>query len=206
MPKINRCSFLYCVVDPKCLKSEPHPQIAFAGRSNVGKSSLLNAIAGIRGVAKVSKTPGKTRAINFFATDAGFLLVDLPGYGFAKVSKSVREEWGKLVEKYLTKTDWLAGVVHLIDSRHAPTSLDIELNDWLRERGLSYCIALTKVDKLSGNELAKNLAHAKQRLTLHERGALIPFSVKTGLGKKELMSWISARVKNALEESCRIEQ
>ena len=184
MLKINECRFLYSVVSPKDLRYEPYPQIAFAGRSNVGKSSLLNRLVGIRNIAKVSQTPGKTRAINYFATDANLLLVDLPGFGYAKVSKSVRKCWGKLIETYLLKNDRLKGVVHIVDSRHPPTPLDQELNEWLNQNGLEYIVVLTKVDKLSGNELGRSVRDAKKGLVLTVGEGLMTFSAKTGKGKR----------------------
>jgi len=190
MLKVNNCKFLYSVVKAKDLKHEPYPQVAFAGRSNVGKSSLLNRIAGIKNVAKVSQTPGKTRAVNFFMTDAGFMLVDLPGYGYAKVSKSMRNEWAGLVESYLLDNDMLRGVVHLVDSRHPPTSLDTELNGWLNENEINYLVVLTKADKISGNQLTKSVSESKKGLTILPDSGPLVFSAKTGRGKGELLTWI----------------
>lgn len=195
MLKINNCSYLYSVANPRNFKAEPYPQIAFAGRSNVGKSSLLNRLVGIRNIAKVSQTPGKTRAVNFFMTDANVIFVDLPGYGYAKVSKSESRQWGKLIESYLLDNDKLKGLVHLVDSRHPPTPLDKELNEWLNVNGIVYVVVLTKADKLSGNLLAKSIAEAKKSLVLTVGSEPLVFSAKTGRGKKELLNWIDIRTK-----------
>lgn len=190
MLKVNNCKFLYSVVKSSDLKHEPYPQIAFAGRSNVGKSSLLNRVAGIKNVAKVSQTPGKTRAVNFFMTDAGFMLVDLPGYGYAKVSKSIRHDWAGLVESYLLGNEMLRGVVHLVDSRHPPTNLDKELNGWLNENEINYLVVLTKADKISGNQLTKSISESRKGLVFMPGSGPLAFSAKTGRGKRELLSWI----------------
>ena len=195
MLRIKNCTYLYSVVKPKDFKAEPYPQVAFAGRSNVGKSSLLNRLVGIKNIAKVSQTPGKTRAVNFFMTDANIMFVDLPGYGYSKVSKSISRQWGKLIESYLLNNDRLKGLVHLVDSRHPPTPLDLELNEWLNENGFAYVVVLTKADKLSGNLLAKSIVEAKKSLVLTVGMEPLVFSAKTGRGKNELLSWIDSQTK-----------
>jgi GTP-binding protein len=194
MLKISHCKFLYSVVNPRDFKDEPYPQVAFTGRSNVGKSSLLNRLVGMKNIAKVSQTPGKTRAVNYFMTDSNVMLVDLPGYGYAKVSKSVKEKWGELIETYLTDNDRLIGVVHLVDSRHPPTSLDIDLNEWLNYNGINYVVVLTKSDKLSRNQLGKSIQVAKRTLVLTAGTEPLTFSAKTGAGKKELLNWIGSQL------------
>jgi GTP-binding protein len=194
MLRINDCRFLYSASDPKKFTDSPYPQVAFAGRSNVGKSSLLNRLVGMKNIAKVSRTPGKTRAVNFFLTDTNLMLVDLPGYGYAKVSKSVKVQWGKLIETYLLQSERLVGVVHLVDSRHPPTPLDQELNEWLNQNGLNYVVVLTKSDKLSGNQIGKSISEAKRLLVLTVGSEPITFSAKTGKGKKELLGWIDSQI------------
>lgn len=194
MLKVSDCKFLYSVVDPGNFKDDPYPQIAFAGRSNVGKSSLLNKLVGRTNIARVSKSPGRTRAVNFFLVNNKIQFVDLPGYGYAKVSKSQRESWGKLIHTYLTENSRLMGIVHLVDSRHPPTALDKELNEWLNVNGLVYQVVLTKADKLSNNQLAQSLKQAKKDLILTIGTELLPFSAKTGQGKVELLSWIESRI------------
>ncbi|MCK4656277.1 MAG: YihA family ribosome biogenesis GTP-binding protein [candidate division Zixibacteria bacterium] len=195
MLKISDCRYLYSVVSPDNLKDEPYPQVAFTGRSNVGKSSLLNRLVGIKNIAKVSQTPGKTRAVNYFLTNTNLMLVDLPGFGYAKVSKSIKEHWGELIEAYLLDNDWLKGVVHLVDSRHPPTPLDQSLNEWLNQNGLNYLVVMTKIDKLSGNQIGKSLAQTKRELVLTVGTEPLMFSAKTGRGKKELLGWIDSQIR-----------
>ena len=195
MLKISDCRYLYSVVNPENFKDEPYPQVAFAGRSNVGKSSLLNRLVGIKNIAKVSQTPGKTRAVNYFLTNTNLMLVDLPGFGYAKVSKSIKEHWGELIGAYLLDNEWLRGVVHLVDSRHPPTPLDQNLNEWLNQNGLNYLVVMTKIDKLSGNQVGKSLAQTKKTLILTVGTEPLMFSAKTGRGKKELLGWIDSQIR-----------
>lgn len=194
MLKVNDCRFLYSVVDPESFKDDPYPQIAFAGRSNVGKSSLLNRLVGRANIARVSKSPGRTRAINFFLVNERIMFVDLPGYGYAKVSKTMRESWGLLIESYLAESSNLRGIVQLVDSRHPPTELDRELNEWMNVNGLVYKVVMTKADKLSKNQLAQSMKLARQGLILTVGSEPLPFSAKTGMGKAELLAWIESRV------------
>lgn len=162
------------------------PQIAVAGRSNVGKSSLLNQIVGQRKLAKVSGTPGRTRSLNFFKVDNRFYLVDLPGYGYAKVSKSMRTEWGKLIEDYLTTAENLIGLVLLLDCRRDPTEKDGELIEWLSGRQIPVLLAITKADKLSKNKLSQKVVELENELGV----AAIATSTLTGIGKKSLLASI----------------
>jgi GTP-binding protein len=162
------------------------PQIAVAGRSNVGKSSLLNQIVGRKKLAKVSSTPGRTRSLNFFRINNRFHLVDLPGYGYAKVSKSLRAEWGQPIEDFLVNSEHLIGLVLLMDCRREPTTEDLELIEWLTARQLPVLIAVTKSDKLSKSALMQ-----KVRTVESDLGApAVAFSIVSGLGKQELMSAI----------------
>ncbi len=143
---------------PDQFPSGSQPEVAFAGRSNVGKSSLINRLVGRRKLAHTSSTPGRTRTLNFYRLNGAFRFVDLPGYGYAKVSKDVQESWWELVEKYLCERPQLRGVVHLVDSRHPPTPLDSELREFLSDLGLASVLVLTKADKLNSKERAT--AHA----------------------------------------------
>lgn len=155
-----------------------------AGRSNVGKSSLLNQIVSQKKLAKVSSTPGRTRSLNYFIIDNRFYLVDLPGYGYAKVSKALREQWGQLIEDYLTQCEQLIGMVLLLDCRRDPTAQDMELVAWLSERQLPVLVAVTKADKLT-----RDAQHRKVRQTEEELGAAaLAFSSVTGIGKNELLA------------------
>jgi GTP-binding protein len=169
------------------------PEIAFLGRSNVGKSSLLNALVGEK-AAKVSQTPGRTRAINFFALlDASerqqMIFADLPGYGFAKVSKSISAGWPAFIEPYLAERETLGLCVCLVDSNIAPQASDRQLVDYLRSTGRAFAVVATKVDRLSGNERTRNLAALKKGLELEE---VVGLSAKTNYGVKELWAKIEA--------------
>jgi len=159
------------------------PQIAIAGRSNVGKSSLLNRLLGSKKLAKVSSTPGKTRSLNFFLVNDKFHLVDLPGYGYAKVPISVKMEWGILVRDYLTTVEHLVGLILLLDCRRETTVEDNELVAWLAERKLPVLIALTKADKLSRTRLNDKVREIEKELGT----TVIACSAVSGLGKKELV-------------------
>lgn len=165
-------------------------EIAFAGRSNVGKSSLINLLTRRKSLAKVSQNPGKTRTINFFLIDDKWRIVDLPGYGYAKVSKSESESWGKMMEDYLENRESLKVVALLVDSRHAPTAQDKQMYDYLRYYNLSGLVVATKVDKLSKNELNKNLAMIRKELDLGKDDALMPVSALNKTGVDELLSEI----------------
>ncbi len=167
------------------------PEIAFLGRSNVGKSSLLNALVGEK-AARVSSTPGRTRAINFFALQderrtAKMIFADLPGYGYAKISKSISAEWPKFIEPYLAERETLAACVCLVDANIPPRPSDRQLIDWLRSAGLKFIVAATKTDRLSGNERTRNLAALKKGLEVDE---ILAVSAKTGAGVKELWARI----------------
>jgi len=163
------------------------PQVAVAGRSNVGKSSLLNWLFR-RSLAKVAKAPGKTRTLNFYLVNSDYYLVDLPGYGYAKVAKKLREEWGRELEKYLTREERLAGVVALMDIRHGPTTLDLELQGLLDEFGLERTVVLTKADKVGRGQRAKMQNEVQRRLGLALRPMAV--SVRTGEGRRELLQQI----------------
>jgi GTP-binding protein len=161
------------------------PEIAFSGRSNVGKSSLLNKLVRRKALARVSGTPGKTREINFFRVNDAFHLVDLPGYGYARVSKAARYTWRPLIEGYLQTSEHLRGVVQLIDARHAPSSDDLRMMDFLASLGVPTIVVATKVDKLSRAERGPTLAALAARLGIEDE-QLIPFSARTGEGRDEL--------------------
>jgi GTP-binding protein len=167
------------------------PEIAFLGRSNVGKSSLLNSLVGDK-AAKVSSTPGRTRAINFFQVFderrvPRMIFADLPGYGYAKISKSISSEWPKFIEPYLEGRENLALCICLVDSNIAPQSNDRQLIDWLRSNGRAFAVVATKTDRLSGNERTRNLAALKKGLDVE---TILAVSAKTNAGIKELWSKI----------------
>lgn len=169
------------------------PEVAFSGRSNVGKSSLLNALVRRKALARVSKTPGKTREINFFRVNHQFVLADLPGYGYARVAKSTRVQWRPLIEGYLRISAQLRGVVQLIDSRHPPSADDLQMFDFLAELGVPTAVVLTKIDKLRTTELKHRIISLTTALGLEEE-QVIPFSSVTRVGRDELAAAVVALV------------
>ncbi len=148
---VTRCTFHACALTARDFPDDGLPEVAIVGRSNVGKSTLLNRLVGVRGLARASKTPGRTRAIHFYRVNDWMYFVDLPGYGFARVPRRMRAEWRGLVEAYLGRTGRVTLALHLVDARHGPTEGDRELAGWLRARGVRCLVVLTKIDKLSGN-------------------------------------------------------
>ena len=163
------------------------PEIAFAGRSNVGKSSLLNLLTGRKSLARVSGSPGKTRTINFYNIDSKFRIVDLPGYGYAKVSKTTSREWGPMMEDYLQNRQNLLKVVQLVDIRHEPSAQDIQMYDYLRHYGLDGLIVATKADKVSRNQMSKCLKTIRQALGLSDEDVIVPVSALKRQGHDRLL-------------------
>ena len=166
------------------------PEIALAGRSNVGKSSLINCVLNRKKLARTSSTPGKTATINFYRVENRFRFVDLPGYGYAKVSKSEKEKWAKMIETYLKKRENLAAVIQLVDARHKPTADDKTMLDWIRSCGFEPCVIATKLDKLKKSEIEKNLTTIYNELELDESSVLIPFSAENKTGREEVMELV----------------
>jgi GTP-binding protein len=163
------------------------PEVAFAGRSNVGKSSLLNLLTGRKRLAKVSGSPGKTRTINFYGINDAFRIVDLPGYGYAKLSKSVTEGWGDMVEAYLKSRENLALVVLLADIRHKPSAQDVQLREWLRHYGLKLLVAATKADKISRGAVAAQRKLIRETLGLSPEERVVVVSALKRTGVEELL-------------------
>src|SRR6516165_10075801 len=183
--------FLLSALDAAHFPAPTVPEIAFLGRSNVGKSSLLNALVGEK-AAKVSSTPGRTRAINFFALQderlrAKIIFSDLPGYGYAKISKSISAEWPQFIEPYLAERETLSLCVCLVDSNIPPRPPDRQLLEWLTAAGREFVVVATKTDRLSGNERTRNLAALRKGLEVEK---ILPVSAKTGAGLKELWARI----------------
>ncbi len=161
------------------------PEVAFAGRSNVGKSSLINAMVGKKGLAKTSQVPGKTRLIHFYQVDRLFVLVDLPGYGFARVPESVRKTWRPMVETYLMQRKELRLVVCLLDVRRTPAEMDLQLKGWLEAQGIPFLFVATKLDKLSRGQAATRLKEIARSMNISPE-LILGFSSLTGEGKREL--------------------
>ncbi len=172
------------------------PHLVFAGRSNVGKSSLINKLSGRKQLAKVSGTPGKTRLLNLFNVDDSFLLVDLPGYGYAKVSKQMKNDWHKMIDRYLMEASERILLIFLLDSRHEPQKKDLELFDYIRQLNLRFLVASTKIDKLSKNQLAKNLTILKNTYTALNHNRFFPVSSRTGDGVDPLIAQILTEIKS----------
>ena len=185
MINFTQVKFLDSVYSLKQLPAPIYPEIAFAGRSNVGKSSLINTLVGRKNLVKTSSKPGKTQSLNFFEVDGGLFLVDLPGYGFARVAQNIRAAWQQLITNYLESRETLACVVVIIDLRHELKRQDRELIDWLKFNGLVSLPVYTKADKLSKNKQIKNAASLDAALTIRPEERLL-FSSKTGQGREEL--------------------
>jgi GTP-binding protein len=194
MPQIRHTvQFLLSALSAEQFPVPTVPEIAFLGRSNVGKSSLLNALVGEK-AAKVSQTPGRTRAINFFALfdnhhERKLVFADLPGYGYAKISKSISAEWPKFIEPYLGERETLKLCICLVDSNISPQPGDAQLVEWLRHAGREFLVVATKIDRLSGNERTRNLLALRNGFGLDD---VLPISAKTGVGTKELWNRIEA--------------
>ena len=170
--------------------SDDMTEVAFAGRSNVGKSSLLNLITGRKSLARVSGNPGKTRTINFYRINDTFRIVDLPGYGYAKVSKSVTENWGEMMEAYLQNREGLKKVVQLVDIRHEPSKQDVQMYEYLKHYGLDGIVVATKADKVSRNELQKCISIIRKSLGLAPCDIVIPVSALKRTGHDKLIDVI----------------
>jgi len=190
--KITSAEFVKSAFEKRHWPTDGRAEIAFLGRSNVGKSSLINSLLLRKGLARTSNTPGRTQSINFFLINESFYFTDLPGYGYAKVSKTMRADWGKMAEEYLADRDELVLCIQLIDSRHGATPLDIQLNEWLNHHDKPHMVVATKADKLSNNELRKSVTAAEKQLL----GAnVLAYSAQTGRGREELWTEISALIK-----------
>jgi len=197
--KIVSAEFIASAVKPNQYPEDNMPEIAFAGRSNVGKSSLLNLLTNRKKLAKVSSNPGKTRTINFFKINDSFRIVDLPGYGFANVSKKEAESWGPMMEAYLSGRSGLRKCVLLVDSRHEPSSQDVQMYDYLKYYHLDGLVIATKADKLSKNELNRNLGTIRKVLDMEKSDKLIAVSTLSKQGLEEVLLEIDNIVNTSSE-------
>lgn len=166
------------------------PEIALVGRSNVGKSSLINCLANRKNMARTSSTPGKTATINFYDFGGKFRIVDLPGYGYAKVSQKEREKWAGMIENYLSRRENLALVIQLVDARHKPTTDDKTMFDWIKTYNYEPFVVATKLDKLKKSQVEGNLTTIYEELQLNEESVLIPFSAESRVGREEVLELI----------------
>ena len=187
---LHNAEFVRSVTSVADCPKDGLPQIAFAGKSNVGKSSVINKLLLRKNFARVGEAPGKTTHINFFRIDEAMYLVDLPGYGYAKVSKTERDRWGKLMENYFQS----AGLIHLgvqiVDARHKPTADDVTMREWFRGSGCPMVVVANKLDKLKAREIEPNLAQIRETLSLRDDELVIPFSAEKGTGKEQLIAAI----------------
>lgn len=200
MLKITKSELETVAVKPAQYPATDKKEIAFAGRSNVGKSSLLNMITGRKSLARVSGNPGKTRTINFYLCNDEFRIVDLPGYGYAKVSRNESEKWGEMMEAYLEKRENLVKVVQLVDIRHKPSAQDVQMYDYLKYYGLDGIVVATKADKVSNNERQKCLKEIKTVLGMGKGDVIIPCSALKKTGCDELLSVIEGLLADNAEE------
>ena len=190
----NKAEFILSATVPAQFVHDGLPQVAFAGRSNVGKSSVINRVVNRKNFARVGASPGKTTQINYFKIDGRLYLVDLPGYGFAKVSAGEKERWGRLMEDYFAANRIDLGVL-IVDYRHPPTNNDITMARWFLDSGCPFVVVANKMDKLKKSELEPNLKVIREDLALPEDCPVIPFSAEKGNGRDELVKYILAAVK-----------
>ena len=188
--KIISAEFVKSAVWPPQYPLATMPEIAFVGRSNVGKSSLMNTLVGRRRLAKTSNTPGRTQLINFFSVNGSISFVDLPGYGFAKVSQSIKKDWGDMMDAYLRERQNLAMVIFILDIRRDPSEDDLSLRDWLEHYRIPYISILTKADKLSNNQAIVRKKLIEKSLGTNAQKKTILFSAKTQKGKEELWQFL----------------
>src|SRR5919198_4883592 len=189
--KITSAKFVASATAPASFPRDGRPEVAFLGRSNVGKSSLINSLLGVKGLARTSSTPGRTQSINFFLINESFYFVDLPGYGYAKISKEKRRAWGKLIERYLAERKQLVLSILIVDARHEPSPLDLQMKSWLQHYGLPFLVVSTKIDKLSTNERRRYEQAAKK---IFDTELIIPFSSITRDGASQVWDVILASI------------
>ncbi len=195
---LNNASLVISAVKEAQYPKTKMPEVAFAGRSNVGKSSFINKILGRKNLARTSSKPGKTATINFYNIDETLMLVDLPGYGYAEVSKAEKAKWGEMINHYLYTRENLMTTFLVVDSRHKPTKDDISMYAFLKESQDCVIVIATKCDKVKKSELSKNIETIKETLSLNEDDLLIPFSSETGLGVDEAWEVLNDIVSQSL--------
>ena len=186
----NMAEFVRSAAKPGDFPRDGLPQVVFAGRSNVGKSSVINRLLNRKNFARVGSAPGKTTHINYFLIDKKLYLVDLPGYGYAKVSKQERDRWGRLIESWFSDTERMALGMLIVDARHKPTADDCTMAEVFLSSGKPFLVVANKLDKLKKSEIDGNIARIHETLGLPSEGAVIPFSAEKGAGKSELMGEI----------------
>ncbi|MHA0857046.1 ribosome biogenesis GTP-binding protein YihA/YsxC [Paenibacillus sp. CMAA1364] len=193
--KVTKSEFVIGAVGPAQYPEDGLPEIALAGRSNVGKSSLINKMINRKNLARTSSTPGKTQQLNYYVVNDDLYLVDFPGYGFAKVSKTQRSAWGNMIENYLLERETLKLLLLVVDLRHPPSKDDMIMYDWVSHYDIPVCVVATKADKIPRSRWAKQIKQTKQCLGLRIDHPLVLFSSETGLGKDELWGIIKANMR-----------
>jgi GTP-binding protein len=195
--QINEAVFVVSNTEIKNCPTDKKPEFAFIGRSNVGKSSLINMLTAKKGLAKTSGTPGKTQLINHFLINNQWYIVDLPGYGYAKASKSMRSKWEKFIADYLTKRETLMNIFVLLDARLDPQKIDLEFMNWCGEKGLPFSMVFTKIDKISSSVLQKNLAKYKKEMLKYweEMPPIFTSSSTSGFGRELLLNYVEKIIK-----------
>ena len=191
---LQNAEFIRSAVNRKDFPRDGMVQVAFAGRSNVGKSSVINRLLNRKNFARVGAAPGKTVHINYFKIDRAFYLVDLPGYGYAKVAKTERDRWGRLMEEYFADPELMSLGVMIVDARHKPTADDCTMAQWYKDAGRPFLVVANKLDKLKKSEVEPNLQLIRQTLELDDTVKLIPFSAEKGTGRQDLLNEIFAHV------------
>ena len=191
---VQKAEFILSAASPKDFRRDALPQVAFAGRSNVGKSSVINRLLNRKNFARVGAAPGKTTQINYFKIDNAFYLVDLPGYGYARVSKGERDRWGRLMEGYFADPELMTLGVMIVDARHKPTADDCTMAQWFKDTGRPMVVVANKLDKLKKSEIQPSLDRVRLTLELEEDVPVIPFSAEKGDGRQDLLNVIFAAV------------
>ena len=189
-PNLNKAEFVKSAAAPAQFVQSAMPRIAFAGKSNVGKSSVINRLLNRKNFARVGSEPGKTIHVNYFLIDGKVYFIDLPGYGFAKVSRAEKERWAKLMEDFFTGKDLYDRGVLIVDARHKPTADDVTMAAYFKSTGADFIVVANKLDKLKKSEIEPNLKLIRETLELDESVMLIPFSAEKGLGREELLQAI----------------
>ena len=187
---LNRAEFIRSAAAPKQFIRSSLPKVAFAGRSNVGKSSVINRIVNRRQFAKVGATPGKTVHVNYFEIDGRLYFIDLPGYGFAKVSQDERDRWAELMERFFAEDGTFDAGVLIVDARHKPTADDVRMAEYFKRSGRAFVVLANKLDKLKKSEIDPAMALIRETLRLTEGTELIPFSAEKGDGREDLLGWL----------------
>ncbi|NMO95289.1 ribosome biogenesis GTP-binding protein YihA/YsxC [Paenibacillus lemnae] len=190
--KVNQAEFVISAVRPEQYPDDALPEIALAGRSNVGKSSLINRLIARKNLARTSSTPGKTQHLNYYRINDEIYFVDVPGYGYAKVSKTQRAEWGAMIERYMLERVGLKLVLLVVDLRHPPSKDDISMYEWLQHYNRPICVVATKADKIPRSRWQKHIKVVKETLNFRQEHQLVMFSSETGMGKDELWSIIQS--------------